>query len=119
MNKVRKALAIGGPTFIHTFDPCPKGWDYHPKFSRELGELGVKSGIFPLYEIIDGQVNYTYDLRKKTRIPVRGYLEKQGRFAHLIDEDVDYIQGMVDKMWDEWEIPGVAPFTSGLQVAAT
>jgi pyruvate ferredoxin oxidoreductase beta subunit len=118
LNKVRKALAIGGPTFIHTFDPCPKGWDYHPKFSRELGELGVKSGIFPLYEIIDGQVNYTYDLRKKTRIPVRGYLEKQGRFAHLIDEDVDYIQHMVDKMWDEWEIPGVAPFTSGLQIAA-
>src|SRR5262249_54737333 len=27
MNKVRKALAVGGPTFIHTYDPCPKGWD--------------------------------------------------------------------------------------------
>ncbi|WP_243674761.1 hypothetical protein [Vulcanisaeta distributa] len=25
-NKVRKALEIGGPTFIHTLDPCPKGW---------------------------------------------------------------------------------------------
>ena len=25
---------------------------------------------------------------------------RQGRFAHLIDEDIDYIQGMVDKMWD-------------------
>jgi pyruvate ferredoxin oxidoreductase beta subunit len=119
MNKTRKALSIGGPTFIHTFDPCPKGWDFHPKFSRELGELGVKSGIFPLYEIIDGQVHYTYDLRRKRRIPVRDYLEKQGRFAHLIDEDVDYIQGMVNKMWDEWEIAGVAPFKSGLEVAVT
>ncbi len=27
MNKVRKALSIGGPTFIHSLDPCPKGWD--------------------------------------------------------------------------------------------
>ena len=118
MNKVRKALAIGGPTFIHTFDPCPKGWDFHPKYSRELGEVGIKSGIFPLYEIIDGQVVYTYDARKKGRIPVREYLEKQGRFAHLIDEDVEYIQRMVDAMWNEWEVPGVAPFKTGLSVAA-
>ena len=32
LNKVRKALNIGGPTFIHTYDPCPKGWDYHPRY---------------------------------------------------------------------------------------
>jgi hypothetical protein len=25
MNSVRKALSIGGPTFIHSLDPCPKG----------------------------------------------------------------------------------------------
>ncbi len=115
MNKVRKALSIGGPTFIHTFDPCPKGWDFHPGYSRELGELGIKCGIFPLYEITDGHVVYTYDPRKRGRIPVRGYLEKQGRFAHLVDEDYDYIQGMVDKMWTEWEVPGVTPFKAELQ----
>jgi pyruvate ferredoxin oxidoreductase beta subunit len=115
-NKVRKALAIGGPTFIHTFDPCPKGWDFHPQYSRELGELGIKSGIFPLYEIVDGKVTYTYDPRQKGRVPVREYLEKQGRFAHLIDEDIDYIQGKVDEMWEEWEVPGITPFKAGLTV---
>ncbi|MEL9914567.1 MAG: hypothetical protein QXY77_01495 [Thermoplasmatales archaeon] len=26
MNKVKKALRIGGPTLILTPDPCPKGW---------------------------------------------------------------------------------------------
>ncbi len=119
LNKVRKALGIGGPTFLHTFDPCPKGWDFHPQYSHEIGELGIKSGIFPLYEIIDGVVSYTYDPRQKGRIPVREYLEKQGRFAHLIDEDVDHIQGMIDEMWDQWEIPGVAPFKAGLEVART
>jgi pyruvate ferredoxin oxidoreductase beta subunit len=118
MNKVRRALGIGGPAFIHTFDPCPKGWDFHPRYSRELGELGIKSGIFPLYEIVDGKVNYTYDARRKARIPVREYLEKQGRFAHLIDEDVEHIQRMVDTMWEEWEIPGVAPFKGGFELAA-
>ncbi len=116
-NKVRKALAIGGPTFIHTFDPCPKGWDFHPQYSRELGELGIKSGIFPLYEILDGRVSYTYDPRIKGRLPVREYLEKQGRFAHFIDEDFDHIQGMLDTMWEEWDVPGIAPFIGGLKVA--
>jgi len=117
LNKVRKALAIGGPTFIHTFDPCPKGWDYHPQYSHDLTEVGIKSGIFPLYEIGEGKVTCTYDCRSRGRIPVREYLNKQGRFAHLIDEDFDYIQSMVDTMWDEWEIPGVAPFKSGLELA--
>ena len=117
LNKTRRALAIGGPTFIHTFDPCPKGWDFHPRYSRDLGELGVKSGIFPLYEIVDGVVSYTYDLRKKKRIPVREYLETQGRFAHLIDEDIDHIQKTIDTMWEEWEVPGIAPFKATLQVA--
>ena len=118
LNKTRRALAIGGPTFIHTFDPCPKGWDFHPRYSRDVGELGVKSGIFPLYEIVDGVVSYTYDLRKKKRIPVREYLETQGRFAHLIDEDIDHIQKTIDTMWEEWEVPGIAPFKATLQVAA-
>jgi len=118
LNKVRKALAVGGPTFIHTFDPCPKGWDYHPRYSSDIGELGIRSGIFPLYEIIDGRISYTYDARStaKGRIPVREYLMRQGRFAHLIDEDVDYIQSMIDQMWEEWEIPGVAPIKGELTV---
>src|SRR5574341_1755850 len=70
MNKVRKALSVGGPTFIHTYDPCPKGWDYHPRYSHEIGELGIKSGLYPLYEIVEGKVNYTHDARKN-RIPVK------------------------------------------------
>jgi len=116
MNKVRKALAVGGPTFIHAFDPCPKGWDYHPRYSHDLGELGVKSGIFPLYEVIEGKVTYTFDARsKKSRIPVNDFLSKQGRFAHLIDEDIQYIQKMVDEMWDEWDIPGVVPIKGSLK----
>ena len=47
MNKVRKAFAVGGPTFMHTYDPCPKGWDYDPKYSHEVGMLGVDTGVGP------------------------------------------------------------------------
>ena len=114
MNKVRKALTIGGPTFIHSLDPCPKGWDYDPMLSHELGELAVETGIFPLYEVEDGVVRH-YGKTKaivegRPRKPVREYLLKQGRFAHFTEEDLDYFQSKVDEMWEKWEIPGVIPF---------
>jgi pyruvate ferredoxin oxidoreductase beta subunit len=116
MNKIRKALELGGPTFVHTLDPCPKGWDYHPQYSQELGHLAVECGIWPLYEVIDGVCNLTGPTRqiaegRKKRKPVYEYLKRQGRFAHFIDEDVDHFQAEVDKMWTEWLIPGVIPFT--------
>ena len=110
------ALELGGPTFVHTLDPCPKGWDYHPQYSQELGHLAVETGIWPLYEVIDGVCNLTGPTRqiaegRKKRKPVYEYLKRQGRFAHFIDEDVEHFQAQVDKMWTEWLIPGVIPFT--------
>ncbi len=114
MNKVRKALTIGGPTFIQCLDPCPKGWDYDPMFSHELGEMAIEAGIWPLYEIEDGKLNF-YGKTKKLvekrlkRKPVREYLLRQGRFAHFTDEDIDYFQKKTDQMWEEWILPGVIP----------
>src|SRR5690242_18973514 len=108
MNKVRKALTKGGPTFIHSLDPCSKGWDFDPMLSHELGELAVETGVFPLYEVEDGVVRH-YGKTKaivegRPRKPVREYLLKQGRFAHFTEEDLDYFQAKVDEMWDKWEI---------------
>jgi hypothetical protein len=48
---------------------------------------------------------------RKKRKPVFEYLKRQGRFAHFADEDVEHFQHEVDKMWTEWLIPGVIPFT--------
>jgi len=82
--------------------------------SHELGELAIETGIFPLYEVEDGQVKY-YGKTKaiiegRARKPVREYLLKQGRFAHFIEEDLAYFQAKVDEMWEKWEIPAVVPF---------
>src|SRR3989454_1067283 len=114
MNKVRRALTIGGPTFIHSLDPCPKGWDYDPMLSHELGELAIETGIFPLYEVDDGVVKYYGKTKSlvegRARKPVREYLLKQGRFAHFTEEDLAYFQAKVDEMWEKWEIPAVIPF---------
>jgi pyruvate ferredoxin oxidoreductase beta subunit len=123
MNSVRKALSIGGPTFIHSLDPCPKGWDYDPIQSHELGELAVTTGIWPLYEVENGVlrlVGKTREIaaRRYKRGPVRDYLLRQGRFAHFTDEDIDYFQRKVDEMWEKWLIPGVIPFRTELENSA-
>ncbi|MGH2372202.1 MAG: thiamine pyrophosphate-dependent enzyme, partial [bacterium] len=117
MNRVRKALTIGGSTFIHSLDPCPKGWDYDPIQSHELGEIAVEAGIWPLFEV----ENHTLKMYGKSkpmaegrfkRRPVRDYLNRQGRFAHFTDDDIDYFQSKIDDMWTRWLIPGVLPFAS-------
>ncbi len=116
LNSVRRALSIGGPTFIHSLDPCPKGWDFDPMFSHELGELAVETGIWPLYEVEEGKLKLygrTQQIVKGTykRKPVQDYLMRQGRFAHFIKEDIDYFQAKTDEMWEKWLLPGVIPFT--------
>ena len=120
MNRVRKALTIGGPTFIHSLDPCPKGWDYDPMLSHELGEIAVNTGIWPLYEVENGTLKLygrTKQIAEKRakRHPVRDYLLKQGRFAHFTNDDIDYFQAKIDLMWDRWLIPGVIPFLKDLE----
>lgn len=114
MNKIRKALTIGGPTFIHVLDPCPKGWDFDPILAHELGELAVDTGYWPLYEVENRKLKFNGRTKniaggKRERKPIREFLEKQGRFAHFIDEDFEYFQGKIDDMWENWILPGVIP----------
>ena len=107
MNRVRKALTIGGPTFIHSL--YPKGWHDHPMYSHELGEMAIKMCSLPLIRgrrrklSYYGQTNLVEGRTK--RAPVREYLNRQGRFAHFTDEDVDYFQSKVDEMWEKWLLP--------------
>ncbi len=122
MNKIRKGLSIGGPAFIHSLDPCPKGWDYDPMFSHELGKLAIETGVWPQYEIEDGQLRLNGPTKmiaegKTKRKPVREYLLRQGRFAHFTDDDIDYFQSKIDAMWEKWLIPGVIPVAKDLEEA--
>jgi pyruvate ferredoxin oxidoreductase beta subunit len=122
MNCIRKALTIGGPTFVHSLDPCPKGWDYDPFISHELGELAVMTGIWPLYEVEEGVLRMLGKSKqiaqgRYKREPVRNYLLRQGRFAHFTEEDLEYFQKKVDEMWERWLLPGVIPFRTEVEAA--
>ncbi len=95
LSKVRKAMAVRGPAYIQVLSVCPTGWRCATNQTIRLGRLAVESGMFPLYEVVNGE--YTLSLDLPTLRPVREYLKAQGRFRHLPDHEIDYIQTRVDK----------------------
>ena len=95
MNKVRKALSQPGPTFLHMLCPCPKGWKFDEKLTREMARLAVETGMWSLYEWESGTYKYT-NVPKKYK-PVDEYMKHQGRFAHLKPEHIAKMQAFVDE----------------------
>ncbi|MCL4459449.1 MAG: thiamine pyrophosphate-dependent enzyme [Chloroflexi bacterium] len=94
MNKVRKALAVKGPAFIHIHCPCPKGWSFESQRGIEVARLAVETGMWTNYEIENGRVNVTQVPRR--RRPVAEYVKTQGRFAHLTAEMIERLQQFVN-----------------------
>jgi len=90
INKIKKAKSIHGQKFIHLFATCPVGWKSPPNKSVEIAKLAVESGIFPLYEVVNGI--YTITHKAKKLIPVKEYLKPQMRFKHLNNSDINTIQ---------------------------
>lgn len=100
--KIEKAKNLKGPRLIIALSPCPTGWDFDPMESGEIGQLAVKTGIWPLKEYENGQVTHTKVPAQ--RLPVDEYLKKQGRFAHLFtparnEALLAEIQARVDDYW--------------------
>lgn len=98
--KLDKALAVSGPSFVNVLTPCQPGWDYPPEQLVEVARLAVESRYWPLYEVENGQTRITYTPRE--RVPVRAFLETQGRFRHLAsdEEAVTEIQRWVEANWE-------------------
>jgi len=86
----------GGSRFIHVLATCPPGWRVPSELSVKVSRLAVQANVFPLYEVEGG---ITYTLNFKGDREVKDYLEVQGRFKHLSDEDINRIQRLVDEDW--------------------
>ena len=86
----------GGSRFIHIFASCTTGWGAPSDMSVKIARLAVQTNIFPLYEIEDG-TRYTLNYKGDGR--VEDYLQTQGRFKHLSQEDISQIQNMVAEDW--------------------
>lgn len=98
MEKVQKAKAISGPSYIHVLSVCPTGWRIPPDQAIRYGRLAVETGFFPLYEVEKGRVRLSIDFPKLR--PVKDYLQGQGRFRHLTPDLIDKIQERVTQEYN-------------------
>ena len=99
IRKVKKGMEIKGTKFFHILSPCPSGWLSKTEDSIKLSRLAVKSNLFPLFEIENGE-KYTINYKFNEKTPVEDYLKLQGRFSFLNEEMVKEIQSTVDHSWN-------------------
>lgn len=99
MKKVAKALETPGPAYIHILSVCPTGWRCATDDTIKIGRLAVRTGVFPLYEVENGQ--YKISLNLPRLLPVKEYLSLQGRFRHLTDDTVSIIQERVSQEYSK------------------
>lgn len=98
--KIKTALAIEGPKYVHILAPCPLGWGHAGDLTIQLCRLAKETCLFPVYEIREGKVTNAKKIPNKK--PVEDYLKLQGRFKHLFKKgaagpEVARIQEIADE----------------------
>jgi len=98
--KVKKAMTYHGSRYIQIDTPCPSGWSFASDQTLEVGRMGVKSGLIPIFEMENGNITKVRKIKKK--LPVENYLKSQGRFKHLFLNDqgkteVEKLQEIADR----------------------
>jgi len=103
MEKTRKAVNCGGPSFMNVLSSCNRGWRHATDETLEITQLGVDTCYWPLYEVEDGEWRLTYEPREK--LPIEEFLKRQGRFRHLFKPQnrhlIDQKQDEIDRSWEE------------------
>jgi pyruvate/2-oxoacid:ferredoxin oxidoreductase beta subunit len=107
VRKVKRAVDIKGPAFVHCIQPCTRGWRFDTSMSIQVARLAVESRFFPLYEIEWGhKFTLNHPDAKASKVPIEEYLKNQGRLRHLFKPEknqviIDVIQEYVDKEWNK------------------
>ncbi len=99
IRKVQKGMQIEGPVYLHVFSPCPTGWRFKPDLSIAVAKKAVQTGVFPLYEGENGEYRLTVNIGELK--PIEEYLNMQGRFRHLTDDDKQLIQERIKKEYEK------------------
>jgi pyruvate/2-oxoacid:ferredoxin oxidoreductase beta subunit len=99
VKKVKKAKETKGTRFIHIYAPCPSGWKCRPEDTVKLSRMVVQNATFPLFEVEWGD-KYILSIKLKDKKPINDYLRLQGRFHHLNEKEIAFMQEEVDKKWE-------------------
>ena len=97
INKIKMASSLSGFKFIDLLSPCPVTLKIDPSNTMVIARLAVETGIWPLYEINNGDVNITEMLRRLE--PVERYLEMVK--TEISDEDKLALQERIKKRWKD------------------
>lgn len=110
--------AKDGPAFLHVISPCPRGWAYPADKAREIGDIGIETGVIPLYhvkKIGDKHVYYLDYLPDRYAEywnggeirhdihPIEEWLKSQLRFKDMLADPAKVLvyQKSVDRKWKE------------------
>lgn len=100
--KVNYAKTITGFKIIIIQSPCPVSWGYDPMKTIEVARVGVQSGVWPLYEILNGE-DFKLNYKPKELKPVTEYLKPQARFRHMTENEISEIQTYTTTRWEQLE----------------
>lgn len=96
LRKLRVARETRGFRFLTMLSPCPTGWKSPSEESVELIDLAVRCGVFPLYEVFDGE-RYRINARPDGT-DVRQYVAHQRRYlGGAVDAEV--ARGRIETQW--------------------
>ncbi|MFZ5479568.1 MAG: thiamine pyrophosphate-dependent enzyme [Myxococcota bacterium] len=98
LKKLRHGLHARGFRFLHVLSPCPTGWKSEPADGIELVRLAVRSGLYPVVSIFDGErtvVNVEPDHDEEA---LARYFSLQGRFRRA-DVDLGQVRDEIARTW--------------------
>lgn len=84
VRKVKKAMSVRAPSYIQVYTPCPTGEGFDSKDTIKIGRLAAETGVYPIFEIENGEVKGPKIRRIK---PVEEYLRKLRWFRHLFESE--------------------------------
>ncbi|HET8733884.1 MAG TPA: thiamine pyrophosphate-dependent enzyme [Anaeromyxobacteraceae bacterium] len=98
IRKMRRALDMKGFRFLHVLAPCPTGWKSEPALGVELVRLAVRSGLFPVVEVLDGRktvVNVEPDFAEEA---LELYLSLQRRYQRS-EVEAAHLRPGIERAW--------------------
>ncbi|MDR1126228.1 MAG: pyruvate synthase subunit beta [Deltaproteobacteria bacterium] len=97
INKVARAKAHPGASYIHVMAPCPTGWGAETDVTTQLAREAVDCGLWYLAEYENGE--FRLNKNPKEFKPVKDYLTGQGRFRRMREQDFKIVEEQRDAMW--------------------
>lgn len=97
--KVKKAIATKGPSFINVISPCQRSWGFDPSMTVQLAKMAVETNYWPLYEIEHGK--FTLNYVPKEKVPIAKWFEMQKRFKHILTPDNGLLLAEIQRETDE------------------